>query len=138
MGSFVPGTPLTPSRAKNSGPIPKNNTGGRWKPFEVGGAHASSLAPLQQPRTPPGEEVRRVAVVLPGARPGRRVLVPHQRALPAEVTQGAVVTIRADVARLQPGIVGGPVRVRPDPPLPMGLGGVDLPQPLQPAPPGPR
>ena len=44
MGSFVPGTPLTPSRSKNSGPIPKNNTGGRWKPFEVGGAHASSLA----------------------------------------------------------------------------------------------
>jgi hypothetical protein len=37
-------------------------------------------------------------VVLPGARPGRRVLVPHQRALLAEVTQGLVVTIRADEA----------------------------------------
>ncbi len=44
MGSSVPGRPLTPSRSKNSWPIPKNNTGGRWKPFEVGGAHASSLA----------------------------------------------------------------------------------------------
>jgi hypothetical protein len=73
---------------------------------------------LQHLQPPPGEEVRRVAVVLPGARPGRRVLVPHQRGLLAEVTQGAVVTIRADIADVQPGLVGGPGRVCPNPPLP--------------------
>src|SRR4028118_1692655 len=53
-GSFVPGTPLTPSRSKNSGPIPKNNTGGRWKPFEVRGAHASYLATPPSAAQPAG------------------------------------------------------------------------------------
>ena len=75
---------------------------------------------FQQLHTPPGEEVRCVAVVLPGARSGRRVLVPHQRSLLAKVAQGAMVTLGADVANVQPGLVSGPgwpsTSSTPDPP----------------------
>ena len=53
----------------------------------------------------------RVAVGLPISRLGRGVLVPCQRSLLDKVFQGAVVAIRADVAHVQPGLVGGPVRV---------------------------
>ncbi len=56
------------------------------------------LLPLQQLHRPPSEEVCRVALVLQGARLGRRALVPHQRGLPDQVGQGAVVTLGADIA----------------------------------------
>jgi hypothetical protein len=56
------------------------------------------LLPFQQLQCPPGEEVECVAVVLLGARLGRRVLVPQHRALFEEVGQGVVVTLGADIA----------------------------------------
>ena len=43
-----------------------------------------------------------------------------------------VVTIRADIANVQPGLVGGPGRVYPGPLLAVGLGRVDGPKQLQP------
>jgi hypothetical protein len=72
----------------------------------------------------------RVAVGLPISRMGCGVLVPHQRALLDKVFQGAVVAIRADVAHVQPGIVGGPGRVHLGPLLAAGLGRVDRPKQL--------
>ena len=63
---------------------------------------------------------------------GRRVLVPYQGALLAKVAQGVVVTLGADIAYVQPGIVGGPGRVCPNPLLAVGLGRVDGPKQLQP------
>ena len=53
---------------------------------------------LQQLHSPPGEEVRCVAVVLPGTPFGRCVLVPYQGGLLTKVAQGVVVTLGADIA----------------------------------------
>ena len=61
-----------------------------------------------------------------------RVLVPHQRALLEEVAQGVVVTLGADIANVQPGLVGCPGWVYPRPVLAVGLGCVDGPKQLQP------
>ena len=47
-----------------------------------------------------------------------RVLVPHQRALLEEVAQGVVVTLGADIAYVQPGLVGCPGWVYPRPAWP--------------------
>jgi hypothetical protein len=71
-------------------------------------------------------------MVLLGACLGRRVLVPHQRGLLDEVAQGVVVTLGADIAHVQPGLVGGPGWVYPRPVLAVGLGCVDGPKQLQP------
>jgi hypothetical protein len=62
----------------------------------------------------------------------RRVLVSYQRGLFEEVAQGVVVTRGADIAYVHPGLVGGPGRVHPGPPLAVGLGCVDGPKQLQP------
>jgi hypothetical protein len=56
------------------------------------------LLALQQPHSPPSEEVGRVAVVLLAARLGCCVLVSYQRGLLEEVAQGVMVTLRADIA----------------------------------------
>jgi hypothetical protein len=62
----------------------------------------------------------------------RRVLVPQQRGLLEEVAQGVVVTLGADIAYIQPGLVGGPGWVYPGSLLAVGLGCVDSPKQLQP------
>jgi hypothetical protein len=91
------------------------------------------LLALKQPHSPPSEEVERVAVgVLVALVFEGRVLVPHQRGLLDEVAQGVVVTLGADIAHVQPGLVGGPGRVYPRPLLAVGLGFVDGPKQLQP------
>ena len=50
----------------------------------------------------------RVAMGLPISRVGCRVLVAHQRTLREQVFDGTMVTLGADVANVQPGLVSGP------------------------------
>jgi hypothetical protein len=59
-------------------------------------------------------------VVLLVARFGCRVLVPYQRGLLDKVAKGVVVTFGADITQVQPGIVGGPPWVSPNPLLTAG------------------
>ena len=56
------------------------------------------LLSLQQPHSPPSEEVGRVAVVLLAACLGCRMFVPQQCDLFDEIAQGVVVTLGADIA----------------------------------------
>ena len=71
-------------------------------------------------------------MVLLVARLGRRVLVPEQCGLLDEVAQGVVVALGADIAHVQPGLVGSPGWVYPGSLLAVGLGFVDSPKQLQP------
>ena len=58
----------------------------------------------------------------------RCMLVSYQRGLLDEVAQGVVVTLGADIAHVQPGLVGGPGWVYPSSLLAVGLGCVDGPK----------